>query len=1030
MISLSIGSEVRDQSAEFMAAATPKILEQWTRMNAEQRACEGAPDSHAVPMDSAAMSAILLLLADPSFREDVTADARLEPVLSMLRAPGYQACDFFRDTSSLMDAIEHVLDEYQGIESAERHHTRRTCLSRLRSITKQVLCCTTDIYEHILKSGGRAFCQLDEEGRILHVNERMRRLCGPLDSVGRLFPDLFEGDERRFVIDALNNTQCEQPAMRVLNISLGNRERIPVGVELGPIVIRGGKVGGFACLVDLSIPKRAEKEILRKSPIGIVKVTLDGVFTFCNTEACRAFGVETLEGASVVDFLDEVNLRIVMDQLEKRKEGMGDEYEIELTRQTDGSRIPLRISSMPETDLKGNVVGTVAIVKDLTAEKTRKAIHEHMEGDMEGLMILEAAIDEIQRVMPFDRCYVAVYSSTMHHVRLLFARSHDQTPERHFRWWEMSEELIPWARDMNICAIGDLRTFDNDPRWSLTKEAPEFRGLVDHGFTSLVKYPVVSEADAAVVTFIAKRGNAFDQGHVELLRRLPLNMVVLKVLEQERKREAEFRRELIREISQAPCEISCLARVLVDRLCEHYGWSNVAIFHVAEDLGKFQLLHGRAGEKGFEFPSEYEQEIAKGVLGYVYRTRQPVNIPDIQADELFKDVYISHGGASNPMMSELCLPIITNELFWILNVEDAKKNAFANEEMQSLKALLSDITVFLDLAWLRFFLEKTLEATSDLVVVTDRRGLIKKVNPAGRELLGYMGNELKDKDFKERFKHLGFAESIEKADKSLSDLVILLRKDGGEVEVLMSSADLPHPVGGKVFIAKDRRYEKRAEELEYLGQMFYEIAIQSKTPLSLVFGWLNDFKGELPGEVGQKTLDKTLRQLRRLELTFDRMALYDQARSAVPYTEMLLEIQEVVRQVHDDFPEAELKKIEIAMAEGLPYLRGDLFQLTFCMETVLAHLLRFVPENEKITLVISHDDHRILIEVKGFSPDPSIVGQKSGSLRGLVSRSRAEMALGESTIRSFIDNHRGSFEAHRIDAERVAFRIGLPIAAS
>ncbi|MGA2403794.1 MAG: PAS domain S-box protein, partial [Syntrophobacteraceae bacterium] len=448
----------------------------------------------------------------------------------------------------------------------------------------------------------------------------------------------------------------------------------------------------------------------------------------------------------------------------------------------------------------------------------------------------------------------------------------------------------------------------------------------------------------------------------------------------------------------------------------------------ARDLGKFQLLHQRAGKVAYRLPVDYEQDIREGVLGYVYRTREPANISNVQQDGRFKHIFKRPGKGSRQMISELCLPIITRDLFWILNIEDSRSNVFAEEEVQSLKDLLDNIKVFLDLAWLRFVLKQTLESTSDLVIVTDRKGRINKVNPSVKEFLGYEVKELKNKNFKDRFKNRDQAESIEKTYKSLSDRVTLLRKDGGEVDVLLSSADLPKPISGKVYIAKNLKYERRAEELEYLGKMFYEIAMQTQTPLSLVFSWLNGFREELTTKESRENLDSTIRQLRKLELTFDRMALYDKDKSAVQYNEMRFDIQEVIRGVWDDFPKAELNKIETQLEEGLPYVRGDLFQLTFCIETILAYLLRFVPEDRKITLSMSRSEHGIGIAISGFSHDPSSVVGEDNTLRRLVSRSRTEMALGEKTIRSFIDNHKGKFDVVQVDSESVTFRIELPAA--
>jgi len=145
------------------------------------------------------------------------------------------------------------------------------------------------------------------------------------------------------------------------------------------------------------------------------------------------------------------------------------------------------------------------------------------------------------------------------------------------------------------------------------------------------------------------------------------------------------------------------------------------------------------------------------------------------------------------------------------------------------------------------------------------------------------------------------------------------------------------------------------------------------------------------------TLDKALKQLSKVEMTYRRLALYDKQEGVLPYTEMLLSISEVVDYVLSEFPESERNRIAENRQEKLPYLRGDLFQLTFCLEAILSFLLRYLPLDEKIDFRVFSEEGWVIMKLSGFLPPDR--GPEEFAAQKALSETIMQMALGDEVIR-------------------------------
>ncbi|MFX0196427.1 MAG: PAS domain S-box protein [Candidatus Hodarchaeota archaeon] len=971
------------------------------------------------------LSLLLKILSDKSEIKK----QNLEALLYRLGREEFSIFDFFLEISCLEESIGCVLMDSNEIKEAELSDNMDFIHKRLSSLLETVLKETSEIYKYITGSEDRAVCRVNSKGMIIYANEKMKRLLGLKSVTGKCLSSFFKGKEKEFVQKAISGKLGERPGIRPLALIADGHKSTPAGVEIGPIVINHQTRGGYVSMVDLSGPIKAQNEFFDRFGLAIAKVNIKCQITYLNRKARELLGMEKWEGRTLRDlFPDEMNYKIVRAKLESRKKGSSSEYRAEITRLCDKKRVPVMISAMPETELKGNVVGSIAIFRSRFKEEAVEAIHKHIETTRYGQGLLEMAAKEIGRIIPFELFTIAIYSADMRHTRTIFSYA-PSGPSGQLkwqrRWWEMS----PAARKVlsrKKVIFGDIYDLLGQKQWKYLKDDPDFKKLPNVGYRSFIFYPIMRE-DRIVgsLSLFEKSQNAFDKTHVKLLQELPVDHVILTALYYEEREELNFRLDLTRKISSASNNILEGAKVVVNELANHYGWQSVSLFRVDEEGRFFSLVRQKAASEAFRFPKDYKFRLDEGILGYVYENRVGVNIGNVNTDAKFKDIF--HARVKG-IVSQLSLPIIFGDkVLWILNIEDSHQNAFSEDEKKALEAVVAEVGEILQRSWTNHFLNATLQSASDAIIITDNEGNVNRVNPATEKLLRYSRKEMVGRSLKDCIKDEDIAPFILKAEKIPSSEITFRTKDGEEVNVLLSISQLPGEIGGKIFIAKDLSRIKRLEELEYSQKMYYEIATQTKTPLSLVFGWLRKLGKDSENGPMIETLDKAIRQLHQVELSYDRLAFYDSEKGVVPYNELLLDFSEVLDKVLDEFPKTETEKFAIEIEKPMPYLRGDIFQLEFCFKTILSYLLRFLPEENRIRVRVSQDPPWLITEISGFFPGLSKGKYEGITRQRLVSQTLTEMALGEKIIKTFIGNHGGKFYEPKRKREEIEFRIELPL---
>jgi PAS domain S-box-containing protein len=229
----------------------------------------------------------------------------------------------------------------------------------------------------------------DVRGRHLFVNKACAKLAGLAKEkiLGKtdkqlLPPDLAEqcalSDQ---AVIKLRKPVCFEESMT----DTDGKETVLETIKVPFLDRRGDVVGLVGIGRDITDRKQAE-EALKESEQKyrlLVETMNDGLsiidknacLTYVNDRFCQMIGYDKdeLKGRLAMELHDETNQSILKEQLQRRRQGGGQAYEIAFTRK-DGQQAPAVISPRPLFDADGTFNGSFAVITDVS--KLKQAEHE------------------------------------------------------------------------------------------------------------------------------------------------------------------------------------------------------------------------------------------------------------------------------------------------------------------------------------------------------------------------------------------------------------------------------------------------------------------------------------------------------------------------------------------------------------------------------------------------------------------------------------------------------------------------------
>jgi len=137
----------------------------------------------------------------------------------------------------------------------------------------------------------------------------------------------------------------------------------------------------------LADQSRLREQLLQNTEQGIWFLDNQGLTTDVNQAMCRLLGQprEQVLGRAVFDFFEGADRAVLDEQLERRKHGHKEGYEIGIVR-PDGTRVECFNNATPIYDAQGRKMGSVGMWTDLTTLKRAEEALRHREAELQALL--------------------------------------------------------------------------------------------------------------------------------------------------------------------------------------------------------------------------------------------------------------------------------------------------------------------------------------------------------------------------------------------------------------------------------------------------------------------------------------------------------------------------------------------------------------------------------------------------------------------------------------------------------------------
>jgi PAS domain S-box-containing protein len=314
---------------------------------------EGAETKLSYIQTNRESGADLFSLLLDSFKKDIDIlDLNIEPLYRKVRRLDYSISDYYTEALFLGQCLVRHLMSLNGWTESRLVDGIIAVQQRLDGITMRVLKECSEFFEYIAETSKTAFCQTDQDGRIVFANREMNRLAQDETVIGHELSQYFEKDDKKIVSDTILNRNQPRPTILRLNLIAQNGKRTPVGSEIGPLVINKRYKGGYAHFTNFSLVDKQYNQLFDRALLGIVKLNCDGDILFANKSMLEILNMSDYQGVNVYDLLpDDETKKTVKDYLDSRKEGKSDEYKLDLVRYGDTITVPVMVSAFPETDM-------------------------------------------------------------------------------------------------------------------------------------------------------------------------------------------------------------------------------------------------------------------------------------------------------------------------------------------------------------------------------------------------------------------------------------------------------------------------------------------------------------------------------------------------------------------------------------------------------------------------------------------------------------------------------------------------------
>jgi PAS domain S-box-containing protein len=276
-------------------------------------------------------------------------------------------------------------------------------------------------------------------------------------------------------------------------------------------------------------------------------------------------------------------------------------------------------------------------------------------------------------------------------------------------------------------------------KFSVLKDFDKFSR--EQGWKVIVDVPLL-EADRACGVMVYYSGNSSLPSANELgLLQTIANQTMVAVRNAQLYREQERRADQLRAVSEIGQKITNILNLnellpYVTRLLyQTFDYYNVAVFLLDPEQPENLMLKSAHGWDKALLPTDIRINLnnPNGVITWVARTGQPLNVPDVREEPLYREY-----GPDGMVRSELCVPVrFNNQVVGVLDVASTILGGFDAIDLTTMQALADQVGIALENARLYTQVNKSV---NQLIAANTE---LEKATRHKSEFLANMSHELR-----------------------------------------------------------------------------------------------------------------------------------------------------------------------------------------------------------------------------------------------------------------------------------------------
>jgi signal transduction histidine kinase len=247
---------------------------------------------------------------------------------------------------------------------------------------------------------------------------------------------------------------------------------------------------------------------------------------------------------------------------------------------------------------------------------------------------------------------------------------------------------------------------------------------------------------------------------------------------------------------------------------------------------------------------------------------------------------------------------------------------------------------------------------------------------------------------------------------------------GKKTPVLMSKFILPEEYDHVVLRIQDVTELEWKTDVERLEVALAEAASLVRLPLSLMSSYIRQMKQKAGDSDTADLAEKAIRQLSRIELTYDRIFASYGSNELPHEQKALINISQVIDYILAELPASDRATVKWPDSREPIWVLAASYRVLFALESMLGYLLRSRAGTSEISLEVDSANSKY-VEIVLTGSVRSV--EPNGDLEKLVEAMRTEIALGERVIGQIARECGGAFKRQRQtdEIERLSLRLKL-----